>query len=168
MLSAGLGTILWTSIAFLAVVFLLGRLAWKPILNLIKEREESIEAALQSAEKARSEISELKNQNEALLAEARLERDKILREARDLKEKMIGDAKKIADDEARKMIEKAQVEIERQKNAAISELKQQVAGFSLEIATKLVGKRMEDTAEQRAIINEHLNALGNQESKSAS
>lgn len=168
MLSAGLGTIIWTSVAFLAVVFLLGRLAWKPILNLIKEREESIEAALQSAEKARSEISELKNQNEALLAEARLERDKILREARDLKEKMIGDAKKIADDEARKMIEKAQVEIERQKSAAISELKQQVAGFSLEIATKLVGKRMEDNAEQRAIINEHLNALGNQATKSAS
>jgi F-type H+-transporting ATPase subunit b len=168
MLSAGLGTIIWTSVAFLAVVFLLGRLAWKPILNLIKEREESIEAALQSAEKARSEISELKNQNEALLAEARLERDKILREARDLKEKMIGDAKKIADDEARKMIEKAQVEIDRQKSAAISELKQQVAGFSLEIASKLVGKRMEDNAEQRAIINEHLNALGNQESKSAS
>lgn len=168
MLSAGLGTIIWTSIAFLAVVFLLGRLAWKPILNLIKEREESIEAALQSAEKARSEISELKNQNEALLAEARMERDKILREAREIKEKMIGDAKKIADDEARKMIEKAQLEIERQKSAAISELKQQVAGFSLEIATKLVGKRMEDSAEQRAIINEHLNALGNQESKSAS
>ncbi|MBU6325248.1 MAG: F0F1 ATP synthase subunit B [Bacteroidetes bacterium] len=168
MLSAGLGTIIWTSIAFLAVVFLLGRLAWKPILNLIKEREESIEAALQSAEKARSEISELKNQNEALLAEARLERDKILREARDIKEKMIGDAKKIADDEARKMIEKAQVEIERQKSAAISELKQQVAGFSLEIATKLVGKRMEDNAEQRAIINEHLNALGNQTTNSAS
>jgi F-type H+-transporting ATPase subunit b len=168
MLSVGLGTIIWTSIAFLAVVFLLGRLAWKPILNLIREREESIEAALQSAEKARLEITELKDQNEALLAEARQERDKILREARDLKEKMIGDAKKIADDEARRMIEKAQIEIDRQKSAAISELKQQVAGFSLEIATKLVGKRMEDNAEQRAIINDHLSALGNQESKSAS
>lgn len=167
MLSAGLGTIIWTSVAFLAVVFLLGKLAWKPILNLIKEREESIEAALKSAEKARLEISELKNQNEALLAEARVERDKILREARDIKEKMIGDAKKIADDEARKMIEKAQMEINRQKSAAISELKQQVAGFSLEIAGKLVGKRMEDNAEQRAIINEHLSNLGAEQSSAS-
>jgi F-type H+-transporting ATPase subunit b len=168
MLSAGLGTIIWTSIAFLAVVFLLGRLAWKPILSLIKEREESIDAALKSAEKARLEISELKDQNEVLLAEARLERDKILREARDIKEKMISDAKKIADDEARKMIEKAQLEIDRQKGAAINELKQQVAGFSLEIAGKLVGKRMEDNEEQRAIINDHLSQLGKQDSSSAS
>jgi F-type H+-transporting ATPase subunit b len=168
MLSAGLGTIIWTSIAFLAVVFLLGRLAWKPILNLIKEREESIDAALKSAEKARLEISELKDQNEVLLAEARLERDKILREARDIKEKMISDAKKIADDEARKMIEKAQVEIDRQKGAAINELKQQVAGFSLEIAGKLVGRHMEDNEAQRAIINDHLSKLGTQDSNSAS
>jgi F-type H+-transporting ATPase subunit b len=168
MLSAGLGTIIWTSVAFLAVVFLLGKLAWGPILKMIREREESIEAALQSAEKARSEMAELKNQNEALLAEARQERDRILKEAREMKDKIIGEAKSAADDQARKLIEKAQTEIERQKNAAISELKNQVAGFSLEIAAKLVGRRMEDNAEQRAIIEEHLRNLSNGEQGAAS
>jgi F-type H+-transporting ATPase subunit b len=85
-----------------------------------------------------------------------------------MKDKIIGEAKSAADDEARKLIEKAQTEIERQKNAAISELKNQVAGFSLEIAAKLVGRRMEDNAEQRAIIEEHLRNLSNGEQGAAS
>ena len=75
MLSVSVGTVIWSSIAFLVVAFILGKLAWKPILASIKERENSIEDAIKSAEKAREEMATLQASNENLLKEAREERE---------------------------------------------------------------------------------------------
>src|SRR5437773_9679405 len=104
LLSPSYGLIIWTLLAFLIVLYLLKKLAWKPILKSLNDREQSIQNALDEAKKAREEISSLKADNEKILAEAKTERDNILKEAREIKEKMILEAKDRAGKEAEKLI----------------------------------------------------------------
>src|SRR5687768_6941108 len=101
LLTPGTGLIIWQTFVFLLLVLLLGKLAWKPILSSLKEREQSIQEALNTAENARLELSKLKADNENLLKQARDERDKMLRETREasnrMKEEAQAEAKKSAD-----------------------------------------------------------------------
>ncbi|HKZ36298.1 MAG TPA: hypothetical protein VJ184_01515, partial [Chryseolinea sp.] len=101
LLTPGTGLIIWQLIVFLLLFFLLAKLAWKPIVSSLKDREKSIQDALDTAEKARLEMSRLKADNEILLKQAREEREKILRDARDasnrLKDEAQVNAKKAAD-----------------------------------------------------------------------
>lgn len=112
------GTMLWTSIAFLVVLGLLKKFAWKDILKALKDREEFIERSLKSAEEAKAQMSGLKADNEKLLAEARLEREQILKEAREVKEKIMSDAKLSATDESNRLINAARAEIEKEKKSS--------------------------------------------------
>ena len=153
MLSAGLGTIIWTSVAFLIVVFLLKKMAWGPILETLRERENEIDQSLQAAEEAKRQMEELKSDNEKLIKEARLERDQILKQAKEAKEAMISEAKAKAKEEADKLIANAKATIETEKKAALSELKNSVAGIALEIAEKVVRERLSDDAKQVELVN---------------
>ncbi|MGB1620816.1 MAG: F0F1 ATP synthase subunit B, partial [Schleiferiaceae bacterium] len=84
-----IGLFFWQSLVFLLLIFLLRKYAWKPILNAVNEREQSIEGALKAAEKARQEMESLQASNEAILKEAREERERILKEARDMKNNIV-------------------------------------------------------------------------------
>ncbi len=158
MLSAGLGTIIWTSIAFLVVLFLLKKMAWKPILASLKERDDFIQKSLESAEEAKKQMSLLKADNEKMLAEARQEREKILKEAREMKEKIISDARKSATEEGERLVSSARSEIQKEKQAAMTDLKNQVAVLSIEIAEKILRKEFDNKDQQQALINEQLKA----------
>ncbi len=151
-----IGLIFWTTVTFVILLFLLAKFAWKPILSAVKNREESIREALLSADKAREEMAQLKSDNEQVLREARAERDSILRDAREIREKMIADAKEIAGTEANKMVEQAKELIENQKMAAITDLKNQVASMSIEIAEKIIRKQLENKENQVALVEEQL------------
>lgn len=153
MLSVSIGTIIWTSIAFLTVLFILGKFAWKPILKAIQEREESIELALRAAENAKKEMENLQSSNEKLLNEARIERDKILKEAREAKELVISTAKGKASEEAEKIIAMARESIHNEKMAAVTELKNQVAVLSIEIAEKILKQQLSYEDKQKKIID---------------
>lgn len=153
------GLIFWMTLSFVAVLLILKKFAWKPIMSSLQDREDSIEKSLQEAENARAEMARLTNQNEQLLAEARTEREKILGEARQMKDKIISEAKGAADEEAKKLIARANDEINKQKLAAIDELKKEVAGYSLAIAEKLVGKQMESSEAQQKLIADQLAEL---------
>lgn len=156
MLSVSLGTVIWTSIAFLAVVFLLAKFAWKPILASIKEREESIGQALEDAEKAKEMMRELKENNEKLLQEARLERDELMKTARDTKEKMIAEAKDKAKEEGEKMIANAKESIRSEKASAMNEIKNHIAELSLDIAEKIIREKLSNEGKQKEIIENTL------------
>ena len=153
------GLILWQLIIFLLLFFLLAKLAWKPIISSLKEREQSIQDALDTAEKARQEMATLKSENEKLLKEAREERDKMLRQAREASNRMIeeaqGDAKKSAD----KIIEDARAAINIEKQAALKEVKIQVANFALEVASKLMKKDLASDAAQKELVEGYINDL---------
>jgi F-type H+-transporting ATPase subunit b len=149
LLTPGTGLIIWQAFVFLLLVLLLGKLAWKPILTSLKEREESIHQALDSAEKAKVEMAALKSDNEKLLREAREERDKILRDARSAANRIHDEAQTDAKKNADKLIEDAKAIIQTEKNAALRDVKSQVALFSLEIAEKLIKSNLKEDKAQK-------------------
>jgi F-type H+-transporting ATPase subunit b len=153
LLSPGVGLIFWQVVVFIGLFFLLSKMAWRPIISSLKERESSIQQALDTADKARQEMEKLKSDNEKLIHEAREERERILREAREIAGKLHdqaqSDAKKIAD----KMIDDAKSVINTEKQSALRDVKVQVAMFSLEIAEKLMKKNLEEDKEQKELVD---------------
>lgn len=147
------GLFFWTALIFLVFFFLLRRFAWKPILSALHAREDSIEEALSQADKARADMEQLSADNEALLKEARIERDKILKEANELKDRIVADAKKAAGEEAAKANEKAKLQIDAEKRAALAEIRTTAAVIAVEVAEKILRKEFEDKATQEAFAN---------------
>lgn len=147
------GLFFWQLILFLALLFLLRKYAWKPILTSVINREESIKEGLESAELAKEQMRQLKEDNKALLAEARMERDLIVKEAREAKDNMISEAKDKAKEEGAKMIEAAKSAIQAERNAAVNELKSQVAELSIQIAEKIIKSEISSDAKQQEIIS---------------
>jgi F-type H+-transporting ATPase subunit b len=126
--------------------------AWKPILKAVKDREDSIESALNKAEALKEEMARITGENEELLKQARAERDIILQEARKVKDQIINEAKNGAQDEAARLLEKARIEINSQKNIAMADVKNQVAALSLEIAEKVLREQFEDAKKQDDLV----------------
>ncbi|CAL2062333.1 F0F1 ATP synthase subunit B [Tenacibaculum sp. 190524A05c] len=139
-------------IILLVLLFLLGKFAWKPILNSLDEREEGIQSALDQAENARKEMQNLQADNDRLLKEARAERDAMMKEAREIKDKIIADAKEEAGEEAAKMIESAKATIKQEQQAAIAELKKNVAELSIGIAQTVVKKELASQDDQLKLV----------------
>ncbi len=150
------GLLIWMTITFLIVLILLRKFAWKPILKMIKEREDSIDSALKSAENAKLEMLALKSDNEKILAQARNERDTMMKDARDMKEQIVGEAKGKAKEEADKILTSAREAIQNEKMAAITELKNQVALLSVEIAEKILKRELSDENKQKDLIGDLL------------
>jgi F-type H+-transporting ATPase subunit b len=152
LLNDHLGFVVWAFLAFIILLVLLAKFAWKPIMAAISERERSIEDALLKAEAAKEEMARLTNENEQLLKEARAERDLILREARQLKDQIINEAKSAANVEGARMIENARLEINNLKALAMSDVKNQVATLSLDIAEKILRKQFADQQAQDQLV----------------
>ena len=153
LLTPAFGTVVWSTIAFLVVLFLLRKMAWGPILTALKEREESIASALNEADKARSEMSSLQADNERLLQEARVERDSMLRQAREMADKLVADAKGKAKEETAREVESAREAIATERKAAVAELKSEVAKLSVSIAEQLIRAELADAGKQEALVS---------------
>jgi F-type H+-transporting ATPase subunit b len=148
------GTFLWMLIIFGIVLYILKKFAWVPILNALKEREESINNALNTAEEARKEVEGLKANNDKIIAEARKEKEIILKAAKEIKNKIVAEAKEKANLETQKSIEQARQQIEAEKNAAISEMKKQMAELSVSIAEKVIKKELSNPGEQKKMVDD--------------
>jgi len=159
LVTPGIGLIFWMLIAFSILLFILGKFAWKPILKLLHEREESIEKALQAAEDAKAEMLKLQANNEQIVAEARKQADAIIKEAREMKEKMVSEAKIAAANEADKIMKNAKVAIENEKNQAMNEIRNQIAEFSVLIAEKIIRKELSNENKQKEYIDSLLNDI---------
>ena len=156
LITPAIGTLFWTVVIFTLFFLILKRFAWKPVLNIVKQRDEMIKGSLASAEKARKEMLKLQSDNEAILRKAREERETILKEARDIRDKLIAEAKGKASEEAEKLIEKARTGIEREKAIALADIREQVANLSVDIASKLLGEKLKQTGEQQKLIDNYL------------
>ncbi len=156
LINPGFGLVIWMTIALIVVLYVLGKYAWKPIMNALKEREDSIEESLRAADKAREEMKDLQFDNEKLLREAKDDRDAILREARKIKEKILDEAKDKANIEAGIIVESAKERIQNEKRAAIIEIKNSIATISIEIAEKILREEFKDKKKQAVYIEKML------------
>jgi len=154
LVTPNVGTIFWMIIVFGIVAFVLKRFAWKPILNALTEREQSIESALSAAQQARREMESLKAGNEELLAKAQKEREAIMREALKLKENILSEAKVKADRALQFSVENAKKQIENEKAKAIEEMKKQMAELSFLIAEKILRKEMSDSKSHNELVKQ--------------
>jgi len=152
LVSPGIGLIFWSTLFFLLLLFVLGKFAWPSILTAIRARNESIKQALKAADRAKEEMKKLQADNEKIIAEAREERNAMLREAKEIKEKLIAEAREQATDEAKKIVKSARESIKSEKNAAINEMKEQMARLSVDIAEKILRKELEDTKKQKKLV----------------
>ncbi len=152
MLEVSIGTMIWSSIAFLLVVFILAKTAWKPILGMIKAREDLIEKSLTDAKEAEERLKALKKDNEKLMAEARQEREGIIKEAKEMKSKMLEIAKAEAKEEGSKIIAAAESAIRAERAKAVSELRSLVGELSIDIAEKILKEELSSTEKQKELI----------------
>ncbi|HEU5051971.1 MAG TPA: F0F1 ATP synthase subunit B [Hanamia sp.] len=154
LLSPHLGLILWTLIAFLIVLYVLGKYAWKPILKSLDDREKNISDSILSAEKMKKEMAQMQSENEALLEKAREERSQMMKEAKEMRDKIIQDAKEQARKETNKIVADAQSVINQQKMAAITDLKNQVGNLVLEVSEKVLRRELNNKEEQEKYIQQ--------------
>lgn len=154
LLLPGAGLIFWTLLAFIIVLIILGKFAWKPILSSLKERETTIADSLATAQKVKAEMALLKNENEAMMAQAREERGRMIKEAKDASDKMISDAKNKARHEYERIVADAQVAINQQKNAALIDVKNQVGKLVIEVSEKVLRRELSNKNEQEGYIKQ--------------
>ena len=154
LLTPSLGLLFWTLLAFLIVFYILRKFAWGPILSSLNAREKGIADSLETAERVKREMAQLKNENEALLAKAREERAAMLKEARETKDRIINESKDQAKVEASKIIAEAQQAIETQKMAALTDVKNQVGKLVVEVTEKVLRRELSTPAAQEAHIKD--------------
>jgi len=152
LLTPEFGLLIWTLLAFLVVFFILSKKAWPAIIKGLRDRENSISSSLETAERVKAEMAQLKSENETLLAKAREERAQLLKEAREMKDKIINEAKDQAKVEANKIITEAQAAITAQKMAALTEVKNQVGKLVIEVSEKILRKELGNKEAQEAHI----------------
>ena len=151
-----IGLIFWTTVVFSLLLVVLKKYAWKPILSAVDERNKSIEDALKAADKAKEEMLSLNADNERILMEAKKERDVLLKEGREIKDNIIAEAKDKAKIESDKILITAKEQINNEKMKAITELKNQVAEMSIDIAEKILKSELSDKNKQKELIAEAL------------
>ncbi len=149
-----IGLVFWMLLAFLLLLFLLRKFAWVPIMNMLHQREDTIDEALNSAKKAREEMQQLQFSNEQLLHQAKEERDAILREARKIKDSIIEESKIKAKEEAQRIVDAAKESIQFEKLSAMTDLKNQIAQLSIEIAEKVLVHELSEPEKQKALIEQ--------------
>jgi F-type H+-transporting ATPase subunit b len=158
MLNPNPGLIVWTIITFALLVIVLRAFAWKPLLEALQKREDSVRDSLHRAEQARAEAERLIEENRRQLALAGQEGKRILNESRTLAQQLQKELTDKAQEQSRKMIDQARAEIERNKDAALVQLRGEVAALALGAAEKILSETLDD-AKHRRIIDTYLNDL---------
>ncbi len=149
-----IGLLFWMLLSFLIVFFLLKKFAWKPILGMLHQREDTIEQALKSAEKAKEDMMKMQADNEKILAEARAEREKIFREAQEIKEKIVSEARGQAQKEKEKIMDDTRASIRAEKDAAIKDIREAAADLSVQIAEKLLRQELSNDQQQKTLLDQ--------------
>lgn len=138
------GLFFWQLLIFVGLILILKKFAWKPILDTLNEREKSIKDSLESAQKAKDEFSKIKSDNERILNDAKKERDFIISDAKKTGREIVDDAKNVAKIESEKIIQNAKESIVKEKDLILKELKSQVVDLSIEIASKILKKELNE------------------------
>ena len=153
------GLLFWMTIVFLVVFFILWRWGFPSIVKMVNERKNYIDESLAKAEEANLRLANIQKQGEELLMEAREKRAQILREASQTRDSIVEQAQEKAHEESARILSEAKAEIESQKQAAIRDIRSQVAELSVQIAEKILRKQLTTSAEQAQLIDSLLDEV---------
>jgi len=159
LLSPSFGLIFWMAVIFLLTLLILRKFAWRPILKLLSEREQGIADSLETAERVKAEMAQMKYEHEEILKEAKTERSQILKEAKEAKDQMINEAKEQAKVEAKKIIDDARVAINNQKMAALTDVKNQVGNLAVEVAEKILRNQLSEEKAQQDYVKKLIDEI---------
>ena len=154
-----LGLFFWALVIFVILVLILSKFAWKPIMAAIRQREVDIQHSIDEAKRVREEMATLKSENEVLLSKARAEREGMLKEAREMATQILAKSREEAVEDAKRIMDKTREEIRAEKLAALTEVKNQVAKLSIEIAEKVLRHELSNSAEQSALVDKLVKEL---------
>lgn len=148
------GLIFWMLIGFGILFFVLAKFAWPVITNGIASRNKKIQDQLDEAAKVHAELENLNAKHDQMIAEAKAERDNILAEARKVSEKLYEEAKSKGDAEAQQLIEDAKKAIHFEKMKAMTDVKNEIANLSIDIAEKVIKQELSDKQKQEQLIQD--------------
>jgi F-type H+-transporting ATPase subunit b len=152
------GTIIWTVITFVILAALLGRFAWKPMLQMLEQRETSIKDALDQSQRARAESEETLRKNQEILASARRETATIFEQGRRESEEMRAELLAKARKEAQDLLEQGKRQIQHEQKQAIAQLRGQVAELAIRGAEHLISRSLDDD-KHRELVSEYVRSL---------
>ena len=154
------GLFIWTILTFLILFFVLSKFAWKPLLTLLESRENTIKSSLEDAENAKQELERLNTESEAIISEARSEAQSIRVEAKSAAEKIKADIMAQAGEDAKKLRDETEKQIQVEKDKAISEIREEVVGLTIAEAEKVIRKNLSKEDNQDLIEDSLKNLKG--------
>ncbi|MBR5274607.1 MAG: F0F1 ATP synthase subunit B [Bacteroidales bacterium] len=153
------GLLFWMTIIFAIVFFILAKFGFPIITGMVDKRAKRIDEAIAAARKAEESLAGLAQEQERLLAEAKAEQARILQEAASQRDNMIAQAQEQAREEAKKIMDEAKVRIQEEKEAALRDVRKEVALLSVTIAEKVVRKELSTDKGQMELIDRMINDL---------
>ena len=158
LITPDVGTIFWTVVTFAILAFVLARYAWKPLLQVLDERERTVRDSLEQAKKARAEAEETLRRNQEILANARRETAAIIeqgkREGESLKAEILAQSRK----EAQELVEQGKRQIQYEQKQAIEKLRTQVADLAIQAAERLIVRSLDDK-KHRELLDDYVRSL---------
>lgn len=153
------GLFIWTVVTFLALLGVLAKFVWRPLMDALDRRENKIRESLEDAEKAKEELERLQHEAEKIIANARGEAQTIVAEGKVAAERTKDDILQTARDKAAQIVVQAEKQIEAEKDEALREIRSGVVELSIQVAEKLIRRNL-SREDNLAIIDESLNKLG--------
>lgn len=158
LLSVNPGLIIWQLFIFVILLFILKKIAWKPLLSSLHSREQSIKDTIDQAEKLQKEAQDLIEQNRKNMAEANSNSMKIINDAKEMAGKMKDEIMAKAQEDSRKLIEQAKAEINQEKETAMSDLRNEVSDLAIKSAEKILKETL-DEDRQKKIVNDFISQI---------
>ena len=158
-LTPDLGLLFWMLLAFLVVFFVVAKFGFPAIIGMVENRKQYIDESLKKAHEASERLANIQKEGETMLQEARQKQAQILKEAADTRDAIVAQAKEKAREEGNRLIAEAKTEIESQKQAAISEIRAQMAELSVKVAEKILRKELDSNAKQMETIDRLLDEV---------
>jgi F-type H+-transporting ATPase subunit b len=156
--SPQLTEVVWAAVFFFVLLFILYRVAWPALQKALAARQAAIAGSIQAADATKAEADGVLADYRAKLADAQTEAQRIIDEGRRTGDKIVADARARADVEAQALVTRAQADIAAERDRAISALRVELAGLSIELASRVVGKSL-DTPAQRALVDSYIDEL---------
>lgn len=164
-LTPDLGLLFWMLLAFLVVFFVLAKFGFPAIIGMVERRKSYIDESLRKAHEASVRLENIKQEGEAILQEARIKQANLLKEAAATRDSIVEKAQEKAREEGARLISEARAEIESEKQAAISDIRKQVASLSVEIAEKVLRSKLADDKAQMDLIDRMLDEVSSSDKK---